>query len=165
MKPLVRVPVTFPGWAGRRLWRSCREKSRDTEQRPSSCRMVKASSGRSSNCVSASKTTYSSASAADCSDTHKRLTSVQSSFTLYSQQFLRRFWILLQYVPTARAVKFSAQPVSALLTLLSVWGLWIKLYHIELMNSALGVSCRHPNYKNDPGGTDENHSTCVVNMI
>lgn len=120
MKPVVRVPVTFPGWAGSRLWRSCREKSRDTEQRPSSCRMDKASSGKSSSRVSASKTTYCSAPVADCSDTHNRLASVLSTFAFYSQQSLRRFWILLQYVPTTWAVKFSAQPISALQTLICV---------------------------------------------
>lgn len=47
----------------RRLWRSWREKSRDTELRLSSCRMDKASSGNSSNFLSASNTTYSPGSA------------------------------------------------------------------------------------------------------
>lgn len=42
----------------RRLWRSCREKSRETELRPFSCSIDKDSSGNSSNFLSASNTTY-----------------------------------------------------------------------------------------------------------
>lgn len=89
----------------KRLWRSWREKSRDTELRPSSCRMDKASSGNSSNFLSASSTTYSPGPVGNLSNTHTKLSydaalffftlkslrcfcTVTVQFHLWSQQFL-----------------------------------------------------------------------------
>lgn len=54
----------------KRLWRTCREKSRDTEVRSLSWRMVKASRGNSSNKLSASNTTHCPGSS-DGFTTHK----------------------------------------------------------------------------------------------
>lgn len=109
----------------RRLRRSCREKSRDTEIRPSSWSIDKDSSGNSSNFLSASNTTYVPRSSGNLTHTYK-VQSLFFTYSLYSICKVKSIWPNL-------ALKGNVLYESRVIMLCAL----VNLYHIKFYSNSI----------------------------